>query len=157
MTEKTYMVCDMYPVLEQANENTIVYVREISPADVQPVRIAQREYQTMGREHSICLEKERRKLKRRKNKISLDEHLTKLTASLAGQFSNKRQEIERGTFAGLYLVQDFNPTLPEIGFTYDKIPNQWERLEYPTDSAKLVGSQTTLGEFLTERLWNLDK
>ncbi len=157
MANKTYIVSDMNAVFEQGSEHTVVYMREVSPADVQPVRIAQREYQALARKYSAVLEKELRKFKRRKNKKSLEESLNDFSADFVEEFSSKRQEIERGKFAGLYLVHESDPTLPEAGFTYDKIPDRWEGLEYPADSTKLVGSQTTLGEFLKERWWNLKK
>ena len=155
MVNKTYIVCDMHQIFEQANEDVVVYMRKVSSADVQPVRIAQRKYQTFVKKNSINLGKELKKLNRRKNKKSLEQHLNELTAGLADQFSSKGREMERGEFAGLYLVHEADPTLPENGFTYEQIPEEWEYLgEEPT---RLLGSETTLGEFLKERWWNLDK
>lgn len=141
MVKKTYIVCDMSGVFEQGNENIIIYVREVSPADVQPVRIAQRELEGMLREYA--------------QKVREDLEVGKLPESSASEdIFTKMKEKERGKFAGLYLVKEYDFTLPEIGFTYHKIPAEWEKVE---GSSKQIGSETTLEEFLKERWWNLDK
>lgn len=133
MTKKLYIVCDVCKIPERGSEDVLVYLRKISSLDVQPVRIAERELQEM------FLVNEMRR------------HANLPEVYSSNQILNKLRERERGRFGGLYLVMETDFTLPKVGFTYEKIPKEWECLGVPFE--KMVG-QTNLGELVKELWWD---
>ena len=128
----TDIVCDRVKIPE--SDTVLLYVRKVTcPEEVEQVRQNRCTMLVMQRTNAQAQYQEKLPVYPRSD-IAL-----KLSAGT-----------ELGEFTGLYLENMFGINFPEIGFTYVRIPDTWERVNNPAE--KKIG-KTNLGELVQQRWW----
>ena len=129
---KVYFVSDIVKIPVMGNESHLIYLREVNESDVLFMRRADNQTKQMMLT----------------NKMSRNMGLSEVYSSV--HILDSLYELESGDFGGLYLTQEIDLDFPKVGFTYNHLPESWEKID---DPSKIQIGQTSIEDLIRNHWW----